>query len=453
MKTIFRSLNFGLILAALFALGAVAGVAQDACSDGPGLEAASGKVRQDFTDYGKMQPADKHKAIDNAKAFVEKYGACEPAKDLVAYINQYLPAMESALKKFEDLQVVKGKEARFNTAAKATPVNPDELFAAGKDLLAANPEDYRPVELALASVAFDDAYKTRALGKYTEESLRYGRQAIADLESDKKFSTFNLGGTYSFTDKNDALAWMNMSVGYLSYLKNKKDGLPYLYKAAQITSSTAAKDATELIGDYYRDEARKLTKDAIDLAATLKANTTATQDQIKAGNDEIDAKNALALGYAERALDAYARATKLVKDPAGQAAMKKKFSDIYSFRFEKTDGMDAWIAAAVAKPFPNPMTDVQPVVTPATTAPGGTSVVTNLGAANGTGIGAANGTGIGAANGTGIGAATGTGVGAAKGTSTTTTTKPATTPAAKPTAAKKPGTSKTTVAVKKKKNG
>jgi len=248
---------------------------------------------------------------------------------------------------------------------------------------------------------------------------------------------------------------MNASVGYLSYIKNKKDGLPYLYKATQITTSTAAKETLlyESIGSFYLDEARRLTKEAVDLAAQIKAKPDATQDEIKAANDQIDAKNALAFGYSERSLDAYARAYNVASAPAARTALKTKFSTIYTFRFDKPDGMDAWIASAITKPFPNPTTEVVPVKIETTT-PGAQAAIvvpsSGVGAANGTGVGAANGRGIGGATGTGIGAANGTGVGGAKpATTTTTTTKPATPPVKKPgVASKKSAAVKKTVAKK-----
>lgn len=451
MKTIFRSFGFGLVLAAIFALGAVASMAQDPCQDAEGITTASNKVREDFTNWKNLSQDDKKKALDNSKAFVDKYGSCDPAKDLAKYVTDNSPAMAKAVANTDKLILTKAKEDRYNNAVKAA--NTDEILAAAKDLLAYDVESYRPVELALASLGYDESIKTGKTGKYTEESLRYARQAISDLEGGKVFRTFNAGGTYSFKDNADALAWMNASVGYLTFLKDRKAGLPFLYKATQSPTSTTAKESIlyQAIGDYYRDEARRLTKEAIDKANGMKADATLSQDAIKAGNDEIDAKNALSFGYAERALDAYARAFKTSTTPAAQAAMKKIFSDLYDFRFDKTDGIDAWIATAVAKPFPNPATPVDPVKIETTT-PGGEATTagpgSGVGAANGKGIGAANGTGIGGANGTGIGGANGTGVGGASGTgvkSTTTTPVKSTTPPVK-----KPGVKRSATVAKKK---
>jgi hypothetical protein len=121
-------------------------------------------------------------------------------------------------------------------------------------------------------------------------------------------------------------------------------------------------------------------------------------------------------GYAERAMDAYSRAYSIAKaDPKGAqyaAGVYKTIQTLYTVRFQnqKPEGVDAWITATVAKPFPDPTSAVTPVVD-ADTSGNTTGGGTGIGAANGSGVGAANGTGIGAAKGNGPGAANGNGVG------------------------------------------
>ena len=53
--------------------------------------------------------------------------------------------------------------------------------------------------------------------------------------------------------------------------------------------------------------------------------------------------------------------------PAGKTykdALYKTLQDTYKRRFEKLDGLDAYVSAAVAKPLPNPTSAVTPVSDP-----------------------------------------------------------------------------------------
>jgi hypothetical protein len=84
---------------------------------------------------------------------------------------------------------------------------------------------------------------------------------------------------------------------------------------------------------------------------------------------EIEAKIALFNGYAERAMDAFGRAHKLA--PSSTPAEKtykdniyKAIEDLYKSRFEKETGINEYIAATIAKPFPNPMSEVKPISDP-----------------------------------------------------------------------------------------
>ena len=71
-------------------------------------------------------------------------------------------------------------------------------------------------------------------------------------------------------------------------------------------------------------------------------------------------------------MDALARAHKVAKDttPAEKEYknnLYKGLQDLYKRRFEKEVGLNEWVAATTAKPFPDPTSTVQPVVEEATT--------------------------------------------------------------------------------------
>src|SRR5438552_13797195 len=94
MKTIFRFVSFGVLLAAFIAVGNMAGFAQDPCADADGQTALGDKFREL---YPKTSVDDRKAAIDTGKQFLEKYGACETAKELTDYLKTNIPKMETRL--------------------------------------------------------------------------------------------------------------------------------------------------------------------------------------------------------------------------------------------------------------------------------------------------------------------------------------------------------------------
>jgi hypothetical protein len=63
-------------------------------------------------------------------------------------------------------------------------------------------------------------------------------------------------------------------------------------------------------------------------------------------------------------MDAFSRAYTLGQAAPYKAKMKKNVENAYNLRFAKTDGLDTWIAATIAKPFMNPATPVTPISDP-----------------------------------------------------------------------------------------
>lgn len=428
MKTIFRYVNAGVLTAIIFAAGAVGAWAQDACGDAAGQTASYDNFLEKF----KVKTIEGRKAfIDAAKQFMDKYGACDSAKENAAYFKVQIPKWDEAVKKMEEEAKKNALVTRFDNALKAK--NWDEVYPAGKDILAAYPEDFRVVEIVLAAVGGEEAFKANF--KYNDDALRYAKASIADLEANKAFKVgdkerfgLSLANAYNFEFANraDAIAWMNLYAGYIVGVgqKNKAAAAPYLYKASQASASDAAKNPVsfELIGNYYFEELNKVVEKI--QAAIKEQKDTDAPDVAQKKVDDIKALVAMSNGISERAMDAFSRAYSISKDAAYKARMKKNVADAYKVRFAKETGVDEWIASAVAKPFVNPTTPVAPISDPETT--------TTTTGGPGTGVGTPSGTGIGAANGTGVGAATGTGVGGPKAPATT--AKPAAS-TAKPAAA------------------
>jgi hypothetical protein len=223
------------------------------------------------------------------------------------------------------------------------------------------------------------------------------------------------------TTKEEALSRLAYTQGYINFyaLNNKKPAVVQYYEVTQMAGYFKTYPPVYVtISDYYLTEADNIGKQIVTLtteynALVEKVKQIKPEDpagpelakqldgEIKAKDAEIKAKEALYKGYVERAMDALARAHKVAKDttPAEKEYknnLYKGLQDLYKRRFEKEVGLNEWVAASTAKPFPDPTSTVQPVVEETTT----TTTTSTTG--TGTGVGAANGTGVGAANGSGV---------------------------------------------------
>ena len=381
MKTIFRSFNVAVLVAAFCVAGATAGFAQDPCSDTAGQDALSNKVRELFP---KTDLASQIAKIDAGKQFVEKYGACDSAKEFADYLKTNLPKWEAGHDKVKTAAEQKPFIDKFNAGLKTR--NWDDVYAAGKELIARWPEEFRAAELVLGSIGLDETAKTPRVTKWNDDTLKYAKMAIADLESGKKFTTYELPG-FVFKNKDDALGWMNYTVGYITAMDkgNKKDAVTYLYKASQAASDTASNSVVyETIGLYYFDEVNRLVEDVKAKIATQSKDDT--EEVAKQKVEVIKQAVAQLNGTAERALDVYARAYKFApkdeKNKAYRDKLYKNLQDVYKVRFGKPEGLDAYIASTTAKPLPNPTSpitpvfDPEPAAAPATSTSGSTTTTT-----------------------------------------------------------------------------
>lgn len=384
MKTIFRSTVAAVMFAAVIALGAVAGFGQNPCEDAEGIAALDGKFRTNFPST-KTQ-AERRIALDAGKQFLEKYGSCEAQKEFVDYLKVYLPKLEKQIADKDKDIAVKVIADKFLAGMKSK--NWDDVYSAGKQLLAEDSEKYRDVELVLGSIGLDETLKSPRVTKWNDETLRYARQSLADLEGGKKFKDtpgifVKDGANFQYKDKNDAIAWMNYTIGIIlsADKNNKKEGSAYLYKASQAASETKSLPAVfQWIGAYYYDDAKKLITEVESLAKAVKAMEADVKptdtpevnkqkiDAIKVKADEFKAKEGILNGTVERALDAYSRAYTLAPSTADAKAYKdlmlKTITDLYNVRFAKTDGLDAWVKTTVTKPFPDPSSPIKPINDP-----------------------------------------------------------------------------------------
>lgn len=435
MKTILRFAGMGMLLAAFMAVGTTAGFAQDNCADVDGYTALDAKIRENIGKIATLQIA-----VDSGKQYLEKYGECEATKDFAEWLKIQIPKWEERLEKKRLGDILTALFARYDDGIKLEKY--DESYAAGKEILTKQPDNIHII-LPLGLIGLYQSYNNNY--KYNDDTVRFANMALAKFKSgvaqpktdkDGKPKLDKNGkplyGVFQFEmNKEDAISELTYALGYINFWakKDKKAALPYYYEVSQMEGRYQKEPRVfATVGSYYLEEAGKL---GTEIAALIKKLEAATTDEEKLKLDgEAKAKVGLFNGYTERAMDAFGRARSVAPDktPAEKKYkddINKTLQDLYKRRFEKTDGLDTWVATSVAKPFPNPTSEVTPIIDPEPE----TTTTSSIGAANGSGVGAANGSGQGAANGSGVGAANGRGVG---------------TPAAKPAVAKPSNGAKTT---------
>lgn len=371
MKKIFRFSGSALLAAVIVGVGASATFAQEACADADGQTALYGE----FTAlYPKTDLASRKAAIEKAKQFLEKYGACEALKEQNDYFKNAVPALEKSVKDAEAVVELKALFARFDGALGKDPASskPDEVYAAGKEILAKQPDNINVlVAMGLTGAATSTAANSY---KYTNDGLQYANAALAKVKGGTPFTKKNpqgqetVGVFWTERTRPDAIADLSYAVAYLSYFgkKDKATALPIFYELSQ----GAEKDNPliyGIIGDYYIEQRKPVAEQIRSKIAEQSAAGT-TEERKIALESEIKQHVALFNGYNERILDAFSRAYKVTKDtPANKAYrdnLYKIMQEVYKVRFEKDTGLDQYISSTVAKPFPNPTSEVTPVSDP-----------------------------------------------------------------------------------------
>jgi len=366
MKKIFRFIGLGGLLTAIFAVGAVASFAQDPCAD---VDAQNAAYQEVLKSYKSQEPPVLKQAIDGAKQFLEKYGSCEAPKVQADWMKNNVPKWETRYKDLTEGVAYAKLLARFNDGYKSS--NWDDVYASGKEIMASSKTD-DPTKLdlmiVLAFTGFDQA--TKKNGKFNDEAISNAKSALQKLDSGVTSKTFGVAfpnANVTFGNKANAVGWMNLTIGYIMFngKNDQKSALPYLYQASQNGPETSVNPVVyDAIGKYFYAEAGQIAEDIKALAAKV---SDADPDDVKAQKQtEIKAKKALFNGTAERAMDAFSRAYKFAK--ADQKAFKdsvyQKLQALYNARFQKTDGIDAYIASTTAKPLTDPTTPVTPIEDP-----------------------------------------------------------------------------------------
>lgn len=365
MNKSFRFSGLAVLAAAFVAFSATQGFAQDPCAD---TDAQTALYEKFTALYPKTDLASKEEAVSVAKQFLEKYGACETVKTQNDYFKTAIPALELGIKQLKDKLWMDERIKRFDDGIKAN--NADEVYAAGKEILTKQAENIN----IMIPMGVIGAYQSNASNnfKYTDDGLRFANLALSKINAGAQFiKTGAKAGAYQYEfTKPEALNELKFAVAYLSYYgkKDKTVALPLYYELTQ-TGGVFKEDPRiyGTIGDYYVEQ-RKPLAEQIRLKIAEQQKEGEAVEVKEAREEEIKKLVALFNGYNERILDAYGRAYKVTKDtPANKAYrdnLYKIMQDVYKSRFDKETGLDAYIATTVAKPFPNPTSEVTPVSDP-----------------------------------------------------------------------------------------
>ncbi|HKO61479.1 MAG TPA: hypothetical protein VJV03_09995 [Pyrinomonadaceae bacterium] len=302
---------------------------------------------------------------DQPKAYqlAQKYLAC-PAEageeQITAYLKNFITLIDKASRTPQVASLVYEKK----DYAKA--------FELGRQVLTDEPDNVK-VMADLSYAGYLAA--TSKVNTYNTDTLNYSKKAIQLIQSGTVPSSWA-----PYSGKDEALAYLNNTIGVLTISTNPTEALPYLLKAAQLEGKLKKQPITYgYIGDAYQSGPYD------QLSAQYKANFE--------GKDETP-ESKLALEninqVIDRMIDAYARAVALSTDPA-QAASKQAWMDTlttwYKYRNNQSDaGLPNLIASVLNKPLP-------PVPTPITTLPAATpssSPATGANSAAGNGTSAAS---------------------------------------------------------------
>lgn len=371
MKTFYKTLTLGVFLAVLAVVSPT--FAQDVCAE---IEPNQALYAQ-YTDNYKGTLEQKKAAVKAGNDYIQKYGACETYAQQVDYLKKAVPKLEKTVNDQVKADETQARYERFNTAVKSGKAA--DIYASGEDILKYEPE-FLDVILVLASVGLDEAASERKNDTFNDKAISYAKSAIQKIEGGKTSEKFG-AYQYEYKNKDNALGWMNYTIGYIEYYRqNKKDsGLSYLYKATQLGPEIKNRDFIYVVmGDKYVEKTTALNNEIIEI---IKANDNQE-------NFESKSKLALSRGYADRAIDAYVKAYDIAKaaamkeTDATKKTAKQKYVDdlfntlkgLYKFRYETvekpmTDAevaqqLNSYIASASSKTLPSPNTEVKPVDPP-----------------------------------------------------------------------------------------
>ena len=394
MKTIFKFLSTGVLSAAIFAVGAVAGFGQDTpnanCADIDGHNALYTKF---LGVYKGKTLTEMESALSTGKEYLEKYGTCTEAfKDQIEFVKPHTARLEKDIPAERERVQLLPSFDKFDKGLASG--NADDVLAAGKQILNVRKDDMN-FALAMALIAAEKSVAANQF-KYADDAITYSKLVSSKVKGGwqftrkydngpKKGSPYIGIGNYNRDNKDLLLSELNYTVAYQTFYgkKDMKSAVPLYYELSQTSPGKEDPRIFGAIGDYYVAEGAPIGDEIAKLILQIKA---ATDDKVKADLDaQVKEKISLFNAYLERAIDAYGRAHSFAKAGPYKDGLYKQLQVLYKRRTDKDSGLEGYVASMIAKPFPNPTAPVTPVAdpepattttgaAPATAAPASTTV-------------------------------------------------------------------------------
>jgi len=333
MKTIIRLVATGATVAMLALPGAAKVLSgqpwmQDQCTQ-ENKDAWYATFRETFkTD---QQP----KAYEAAKKYLT---ACASEDtDITKYLKRWVGAYEKEIRKVRLPQLL------YND--KKYP----DAYQLGKEILADEPENLKVLIDLGANGYLIAPLKNPGLNA---DSLTYAKKAIQLLESGKTVDNWQ-----PFSGRDEALAYLNYTIGALTLEQDPASALTSLIKAVQFETQLKKSPLPyAYIGGAY--ESGPYAKQSDDYKTKYQGKDETPESKLALANiNQI----------VDRMIDAYARAVAAAGNDAkyqtGKTAWTDSLTTWYKYRHNQSDaGMNEFVATVLSKPLP-------PEPTPLTTLP------------------------------------------------------------------------------------
>lgn len=209
----------------------------------------------------------------------------------------------------------------------------DQAFAKGSDFVSRHPESLE-VLVELVSIGTEEAKKQN--GKYVDQSIRYGSQAIAMAEADKKPADFDDPSWQRF--KTLTLPSLYQSLGLLYMLKgNSAEAKAHYTKAARVNPSDPFNFV--MIAAILNEEYQAAAK---------------TYSTMPSG-PEKEAQLKKVQGVLDAVIDAYAHAVAVSEGNAALAQVRQQYlQDLENYYKYRHNGSNAGMQQLIDKYKPAP---------------------------------------------------------------------------------------------------
>lgn len=289
------------------------------------------------------EQAQQQVAYDAAK----QYLACtsDPSDQYAAYLKRFVDA-------FDKLHAAQDINKQFDAAYKNK--NYADQLRLGKQILA-NDADNPTVNIIIGVAGLGDA-------KVLNESAQYAKKAIALIEAGKSPAPYT---------KDQALAYLNWTVGKSNLSSAPADAIPNLLQAAKLNSEVnkIPQLYVDLAAAYENGPQAKLTEEYKSKQGPNNTETPESKLVLENLNQVID-----------RHIDALARAAALTTNANDKKLIMDDLTTWYKYRNKSENGLNELVASVLSKPLPEmptPITSLPPTTPTNVGSPG-----TNGGAGN-----------------------------------------------------------------------